>query len=71
MPMITSRTPLRQRALKLPAGKRMSLAVLLLESLEEKSFDAGLIEELKQRSAELRSGKVKSLSTEEAYGFTL
>jgi hypothetical protein len=69
--MITSRTPLRKRALKLPAGKRMSLAVLLLESLEGKSIDVDLIEELKQRSAELRSGKVKSLSTEEAYGFTL
>ena len=56
--MITSRTPLRQRALKLSAGKRMSLAVLLLESLEEDAGDAGLLKTLKQRAAELSSGRV-------------
>jgi hypothetical protein len=69
--MTTARMPIRQRALKLPANKRMSLAVLLLESLEEPAADAGLVKELKKRAADLRSGLVKGLSTEEAYGFSL
>jgi len=69
--MSTARMPIRQRALKLPASKRMSLAVLLLESLEEPAADASLVKELKKRAADLRSGLVKGLSTEEAYGFSL
>ena len=64
--------PLRVRALQLPAKKRMSLATLLLESFdEEPSLDRTLLTELKQRAADLRSGKVKGLSTEDAYGFSL
>jgi Putative addiction module component len=63
--------PLHQRVLKLPARKRMSLAVLLLESLEEPNADAALLEDLKRRSEELRSGSLKYLTTEQAYGFSL
>jgi hypothetical protein len=69
--MIASRTPIRQRALKLPARQRMSLAVLLLESLEDKTEDAALLKQLKRRSHELRSGQVKGLTTQQAYGFSL
>jgi len=69
--MITVRTPLRQRVLKLPARKRMSLAALLLESLEASNPDAALLKDLKRRSAELRKGSVKGLTTEQAYGFSL
>lgn len=69
--MITSRTPIRQRALKLPAKKRMSLAALLLESLETGEADPAMLKDLKRRSDELRSGRVKGLTTEQAYGFSL
>lgn len=69
--MITSRTPIRQRALKLPPKKRMSLAALLLESLEAGEADASMLKDLKRRSEELRSGRVKGLTTEQAYGFSL
>jgi hypothetical protein len=44
---------------------------LLLESLEETTPDASVLKELKKRSAELRSGRVKGLTTEKAYGFSL
>ena len=54
--MIASRKPLRQRVLKLSATKRMSLAVLLLESLKENVPNASVLKELKRRSAELKSG---------------
>ena len=64
--------PLRLRALKLPASKRMSLAVLLLESIDEPSgTDRPLLAELKKRAADLRTGRVKGLTTEEAYGISL
>lgn len=64
--------PLRLRALKLPARKRMSLAVLLLESIDEPpGKDRSLLTELKKRAADLRAGRVKGLTTEEAYGFSL
>jgi hypothetical protein len=69
--MITSRSPIRQRALKLPAKKRMSLAALLLESLEAGEADAAMLKDLKRRSEDLRSGRVKGLTTEQAYGFSL
>jgi hypothetical protein len=49
----------------------MSLAVLLLESLEGQADDSTLLKELKKRSAELHSGMVKGLTTEQAYGFSL
>lgn len=64
--------PLSDQALKLSAKKRMSLAVLLLESVEKSpEVDHALLATLQKRSTELRSGKVKGLSTEEAYGFSL
>ncbi|MBE2282250.1 MAG: addiction module protein [Prosthecobacter sp.] len=64
--------PLSVRALKLPARKRLSLAALLLESVENSpQVDHALLGELRKRSAELRSGRVKGLTTEEAYGFSL
>ena len=64
--------PLRLRALKLPARQRMSLAVLLLESIDEPpGKDRSLLTELKKRAADLRTGRVKGLTTEEAYGFSL
>ena len=64
--------PLRLRALKLPARKRMSLAVLLLESIDEPpGKDRSLLTELKKRASDLRTGSVKGLTTEEAYGFAL
>ena len=64
--------PLRVRALQFPAKKRMSLATQLLESFDdEPELDSALLSELKQRAADLRSGKVKGLSTEAAYGFSL
>ena len=69
--MIASRKPLRQRVLKLSATKRMSLAVLLLESLEKNVPNTSVLKELKRRSAELKSGRVKGLTTEQAYGFSL
>jgi len=63
---------LNQRALKLSARKRMSLAALLLESVpHDTGVDRALLAELKQRAADLHSGKVKGLSTEQAYGFSL
>ena len=58
--------------MKLPAKKRMSLAVLLLESMEDSApAESKLLAELKKRASDLRTGKVKALTTEEAYGFSL
>ena len=68
--MIHVRTPLLKRVLKFPAKKRMSLAALLLESLEGQTDESILLTELKKRSAELHSGNVKGLTTEQAYGFS-
>ena len=63
---------LNQRALKLSARKRMSLAALLLESVPDGTgVDPALLAELKQRAADLHCSKVKGLSTEQAYGFSL
>lgn len=48
----------------------MSLATLLLESIEdEPELDPALLAELQQCATDLRSGKVKGLTTEAAYGF--
>lgn len=50
----------------------MSLAVLLLESMEDSApAESKLLAELKKRASDLRTGKVKALTTEEAYGFSL
>lgn len=70
--MLAASKSLRDRALQLPAKKRMSLATLLLESIEdEPELDRSLLAELQQRATDLRSGKVKGLTTEAAYGFSL
>ena len=69
--MFAVRTPLRHRALKLPARQRMNLSVLLLESREDKTDSVAQLKQLNQRSAELHSGKVKALTTEQTYGFLL
>lgn len=70
--MPVTQLPLRQRALKLPVRKRLGLAALLLESVTvDSGVDPALLKELKKRSNELQSGKVRGLSTEEAYGFSL
>lgn len=70
--MPLAKNSLSYRALKLPAKKRMSLATLLLESMDhEQGTDPSLLAELKKRSEDLRSGRGKGLSTEQAYGFSL
>ncbi len=52
------------------AKKRVSLAVVLLERVEDSpEVDQSLLATLQKRSAELRDGRVKGVSTEEAYGF--
>jgi len=59
-------------ALQLPAGERVGLVDCLLDSLDESApVDAVLLEELTRRAAELRSGTVQGLTTEQAYGFSL
>ena len=62
-------------ALALPDGERASLAVLLIDSLDERSGDSpwpdALVAELKQRSAELKSGQVRGLTSEEVFGTPL
>jgi len=70
--MPATKLPLRQRVLRLPARKRLGLAALLIESVTvDSGFDPALLKELRKRSNELQSGKVRGLSTEEAYGFSL
>jgi putative addiction module component (TIGR02574 family) len=66
-------TPVSMKALKLSPKQRIGLATLLLDSLdgETSGVDKKLLRGLSRRAAELRSGKVKGLSTEQAYGFTL
>lgn len=70
--MTAARHTLSHRALRLPIKKRMILAALLLESIhEEAEVNSALLAELEKRSKELINGKVKGLSTEQAYGFSL
>lgn len=70
--MITVLTPVSSKALMLPAKERLGLATLLLESLDQSpGTDKKLLRELTKRAADLRSGKVKGLTTQEAYGFSL
>jgi hypothetical protein len=65
-------SPVAAKALKLAPLQRMGLATLLLDSLEEDSgVERKLLRELTKRASELRSGRVKGLSTREAYGFSL
>ncbi len=50
----------------------MGLAALLIDSLvETPGVDKVLLKELKTRANDLRSGKVKGLTTQKAYGFSL
>ena len=68
--MATTMTPVSMRALHLPPKDRIRLATLLLDGLEEASgVDEKLLRALSKRAAELRSGKVKGLTTEQAFGF--
>lgn len=71
--MASTMNPLSIEALQLPPQERLGLATLLIESLDEPSdfVDLDLLKDLTKRASELRSGKVVSLSTEEAYGFSL
>lgn len=65
-------SPVATKALKLPARQRMGLAKLLLDSLDaDTPVDKTLLRELNKRAMELRTGKVKGLTTEQAYGFSL
>lgn len=64
--------PLSIQALKMPPRQRMGLATLLLESLDDSTaVDQQLLGELSKRAADLREGKVKGMTSEEAYGFSL
>lgn len=70
--MPVTMTPVSVKALKLPPKERFGLATLLLDSLTDTSHvNKDLVRELTKRAANLRSGKVKGLSTQEAYGFSL
>lgn len=70
--MTASSSIITFKALRLPPAKRAGLVHLLLESLEESpTVDRRLLAELTKRARELRTGKVKGLTTEEAYGFSL
>ena len=67
-------TALATQALDLPASERAQLALLLFDSVEGDDVDlwpAALVDELRRRSAELRSGKVKGLTSEEVFGESL
>lgn len=64
-------TALTTQALDLPPFERAQLALLLIDSVEEPGADVwpkSLVEELRKRSAELQSGKVRGLSSEEVFG---
>ena len=70
--MPAARLSVSIKALNLPPKQRMGLATLLLDSLNESAgVDGKLLRELCRRAEELRSGKVKGLTTEKAYGFSL
>jgi putative addiction module component (TIGR02574 family) len=65
---------LAAQALDLPASERANLALLLFESVEHEPADVwptALVIELRRRSEELRSGKVKGLTSEEVFGESL
>lgn len=64
-------TALATQALDLPASERAQLALLLFDSVEQESVDLWprpLVDELRRRSADLRSGKVTGLTSEEVFG---
>lgn len=64
-------TALTTQALDLPPLERAQLALLLIESVEEPGADVwpeSLVTELRRRSEELQSGKVRGLTSEEVFG---
>lgn len=67
-------TTLAIQALDLSAAERVQLAVLLFDSVEESGAELwpeALVLELRRRSAELKSGQVKGLTSEEIFGEAL
>ena len=62
-------------AMALPESERASLAVLLIDSLDERpaggSWPDSLVTELKRRADELKSGRVRGLTSEEVFGSPL
>lgn len=65
---------LAAHALDLPAPERAKLALLLFDSVENEPSEVwpnALVNELRRRSEELRSGKVKGLTSEEVFGESL
>lgn len=64
-------TALATQALDLPAAERAQLAVLLFDSVEQdpaEIWPERLIDELRRRSTELRTGQVKGLTSDEVFG---
>ncbi|MDO8539713.1 MAG: addiction module protein [Opitutaceae bacterium] len=67
-------TALATQALDLPASERAQLALLLFDSVEGDGanlWPGALVDELRRRAEELRSGKVKGLTSEEVFGESL
>lgn len=67
-------TALATQALDLPAAERAQLAVLLFDSVEAERTELWpdpLVTELRRRSAELRAGLVRGLTSEEVFGAPL
>ena len=61
-------------ALALPEEERATLALLLVDSLAEPvatSWPDALVVELKRRSDDLKSGRVRRLSSDEVFGTSL
>lgn len=70
--MSATMSSLTLEALQLPALERAGLVDFLLDSLDESAaVDPVLLAELTKRASDLRSGNIKGLTTEEAYGFSL
>lgn len=64
-------TALATQALDLPVAERAQLALLLAESVQEENVDLwpdALVDELRRRSEDLKSGRVKGLTSEEVFG---
>jgi putative addiction module component (TIGR02574 family) len=73
MPHLHS-TALVTQALDLPAAERAQLALLLFDSVEDKGAELwpeALVIELRRRSEELRSGRIKGLTSEDVFGESL
>jgi len=67
-------TTLATQALDLPTSERAQLAVLLFDSVEDNGVELwpqALVHELRRRLAELKSGQVKPLTSDKAFGESL